>query len=140
MNGTYPPQRRLLESESGSKIFNLRTSSGQRRLAVDTFSVLGSKGAERRLRQRSSSRRHLAYYSDDYPVAINSVTDNPLCAGQDQNPDIKCAIISSTVCIVLEEGDNPSEVRALMIAGLREAVQTGEFLRRIPPADLTSRF
>lgn len=103
-------------------------------MSVHTFSAVGS---ERHLRQRSAIGRRLAYYSDDYPVSINSVTDNPLCEGQAENPNIKCSIISSTVCVVLEDGDEPGEFRAFMIAGLREAVQTGEFLRRIPPADLS---
>ena len=104
---------------------------------MNTFSTRGPD-SERHLRQRRRTmRRRLAYYSDDYPVSINAVTDNPLCEGQAENPDIKCSIISSTVCVVLEDGDDPNEVRAFMIAGLRQAVQTGEFLRRIPPTDLS---
>lgn len=87
--------------------------------------------------KRPAQTRRLAYYTDDIAATINSVTDNPLCAGSAQNSQIMCAIVSSTVCVVLEEDDNADEVRNLMIAGLRQAVDSGDFLRRIPPADLT---
>jgi len=81
--------------------------------------------------------RRLSYYTDYIPVAINSVTDNPLCAGAAQNPRIMCAIVSSTVCAVLEEGDDPNEERAIIVNGLRQAVDSGDFLRRIPAEKLT---
>lgn len=141
MNGTYPAQRRLASTESN----HLRTAitansrsnnkEEEEQITIGDFSVLGRRLVRQRMHH--SMRRHLAYYSDDLPVTINAVTDNPLCEGQEENPDIQCAIISSTVCVVLEEDDDPAEVRALMIAGLREAVQTGEFLRRIPADDLS---
>jgi hypothetical protein len=81
---------------------------------------------------RGQQQRKLAYYADILPVRIDSVTDNPLCAGSNENPSISCVIVASTVCVVLEDGDDQTLVRAQLVAGLREAVDSGEFLQRIP--------
>ena len=154
LNGTYPPQRRLVEfdeqtgfeNDADSRIVEdihslTVTKSDERQVVTNPtqVSLRGSHKQQHPLRdfRYLFAQRRLAYYTDDIPVAINSVTDNPLCAGSAQNPRIMCAIVSSTVCVVLEEGDDPTEVRALLIAGLRQAVDSGDFLRRIPPQDLT---
>ena len=82
----------------------------------------------RQLEEQQQQGRHLAYFSNDYPVSINSVIDKPEgCTGSESNPEIMCATISSTVCAVLEEGDDPTEVRAVMISGLQYAVKSGDF-------------
>ena len=85
---------------------------------------------------RGQEQRKLAYYADVLPVRIGSVTDNPLCAGSNDNPNVSCVIVASTVCVVLEDGDDQTLLRAQLVAGLREAVDSGEFLRRIPPGFL----
>lgn len=81
--------------------------------------------------------RDLAYYTDLLPVTIDSVNDDPLCAGSSQNDLVMCSIIGSTVCVVLEDGDVPMKVRTTLISGLRQAVESGEFLNRIPSGDLS---
>lgn len=87
----------------------------------------------RQLLQEQS--RQLAFFSEDYPVAINSVTDKADCEGSGVNPDVMCATIASTVCAVLEEGDDPAEVRATMVSGLQYAVESGDFPEQddLPP-------
>jgi len=77
--------------------------------------------------QQYKERRHLAYFSNDFPVSITSATDKADCEGSDTNPDISCVTIASTVCGVLEDEDDPLEVRGTMIAGLQYAVESGDF-------------
>ena len=148
LNGTYPPDRRFLIDEQHSSL-----KGSEDEIDNDDMTQYGRGRHLRKLHNKADEEagkplesnpmeppmrlRKLFYYTDDIPVTINSVTDNPLCAGSAQNNQVMCAIVSSTVCVVLEEGDDPDEVRALMIAGLRQAVDSGDFLRRIPPEDLT---
>jgi hypothetical protein len=124
LNGTYPPPstpRRLLNSRS---LGPLRTTTSR------TATITGTN-----MYQQPALHHHrrLAYFTDDIPVIINSVSDNPLCNGSEQNQEIRCSIVSSTVCVVLEEDDDPNVVRTILITGLRTAVDSGEFLTRIPP-------
>lgn len=152
LNGTYPGRRVLvhdlilIKSKRNSAIaesHHLRTFAHIRSGAWELDEMGENQGSSHVLGSRQDGggqgqgqRRQLAHYTDSIPVTINSVTDNPLCAGSAQNPRIMCAIVSSTVCVVLEDGDDPNGVRALMIAGLRQAVDSGDFLRRIPAQDL----
>lgn len=148
LNGTYPGRRFLvhdlipIESQRAGESHHLRmlAHKGVDARKLDELgkdqgstSVGSSRYGEG---QGQGKRRQLAYYTDNIPVTINSVSDNPLCAGSAQNPRIMCAIVSSTVCVVLEDSDDPNDARALMIAGLRQAVDSGDFLRRIPAQDL----
>lgn len=137
----YGPSDQLVERAaidilgSVSHTRKLLSQSAPNSYTTTSVSMYSLRG---KLRHRQLHfHRRLAFYTDDIPVRINTVNDNPLCAGQPQNPNIRCAIVASTVCIVLEEDDDPSDVRALMIAGLRQAVDSGDFLRRIPPDSLT---
>ena len=89
----------------------------------------------RQLLSWQDQSRQLAYFSNDFPVAITSVVDNEDCEGSDVNPEVMCATIASTVCAVLEDGDDPAEVRATMVAGLQYAVESGDFPEQeeLPP-------
>lgn len=75
-------------------------------------------------------RRRLVYYTDDIPVEINWIVDNPVCPSN--NPVMQCAIVSSTVCVILQDGDDPAMVRQVLIDGIREAIANGEFEAAIP--------
>ena len=141
MNGTYPGRRLLFSSNDALDDEESSATLGRRRpdariLLRQRLQELQIADHEAAQRRRLRHQRKLAYYTDLVPAKINSVTDNPLCVGSAENPEIMCAIVSSTVCVVLEDDDDPEAVRALMIAGLRQAVDSGDFLRRIPAEDL----
>lgn len=88
---------------------------------------------------RHDSSRRLVYYSDEFPVQITQVVDSVTCPGSMMNDAIRCAVVSSTVCVVLEPGDDPVEIRQTIISGLQEAFQSGEFEDNIPPSSLARR-
>lgn len=73
--------------------------------------------------------RRLAYYSDAYPPVINSIADNPFC---DKPSDIQCAVVDSTVCVILEEGDDEAAVQTALLLGISEAIRDGSFQAAIP--------
>jgi hypothetical protein len=74
------------------------------------------------------------YYTDEYPVEIPIVIDNPNCPANNANGEntIRCAIVSSKLCVVLEAGDNAAEIRSTLVMGLSEAIDSGEFEDLIP--------
>lgn len=74
--------------------------------------------------------RKLAFYSDDFQPVINSIFDNPFC---DNLPELKCAVVDSTVCVMLEEGDDEEMVRAVLLDGIEESILDGSFQAAIPP-------
>ena len=91
---------------------------------------------DRGLRQR----RRLVFYSDMYPPEIRSIVDNPVCS-QTNAPigiTIKCAFVSVKVCVILEEGDEPLLVRSALLAGFKNAIQSGKFEAAIPPENIPS--
>jgi len=75
-----------------------------------------------------NNERNLVFYSDDFPAEIPFIIDDPFCPRL--NPLTRCAIVSSRVCVVLEEGDDEEMVQQVLIDGLREAINSGSF---IPP-------
>jgi len=78
--------------------------------------------------------RRLVYYSDEYPVEIPIIIDNPSCPSNNENGEntIRCAIVSSRLCVVLEAGDNPNMIRRTLVNGLSAAIDSGEFEDLIP--------
>jgi hypothetical protein len=70
-----------------------------------------------------SRRRRLVFYSDDYPAEISAILDEPFCLTTD--PLVLCALVSSQVFVVLEEGDDEDFIRMVLIDGLREAINSG---------------
>ena len=70
--------------------------------------------------------RRLEFYSDAFPPTITDVFDNPFC-GAASDGVTKCSIIDTTVCLVLEEGDDPTQVRARLVGGISGAFQDGRF-------------
>jgi hypothetical protein len=76
----------------------------------------------------SNASRRLVFYTDDYPVMIDSIFDNRFCPA-----DTFCSIVSSTVCVLLEEGDDEEEVQDELLDGIRVAIFNGDFEAAIPP-------
>jgi hypothetical protein len=83
----------------------------------------------------TSRTRRLVYYTDEYPPQIVDAIDNPFCPQVDTEP-LNCAIVVTKVCVVLEEGDDPEQIEAILVTGLRSAVLAGAFMDRVPPAYL----
>jgi hypothetical protein len=75
-------------------------------------------------------RRSLAFYTDEFLPTINSVLNNPFCANF---PEFECAVVDSTVCVLLEEGDSEEIVRMVLLDGIETAILDGRFQAAIPP-------
>jgi len=84
--------------------------------------------------QYSDHNRRLVIYSRDYPATILGVTDAPiyLCNGNNIGDLTQCAIVSSSVCILMGTNDKEEDVRTVVNKGLRDAVNSGEFQINIP--------
>jgi hypothetical protein len=78
-------------------------------------------------------RRRLVYYTDAYLPTINSIVDNPFCVAP--SDEVTCAVVDSTVCVILEEGDDEREVQNALLSGIEESIQDGSFAAAIPQAD-----
>jgi hypothetical protein len=78
-------------------------------------------------------QRKLVYYTDSFLPVINSIIDNPYCASASE---WECAIVDSTVCVVLEEGDDEEAVQAAILDGIAAAVLDGSFVAAIPPENM----
>jgi hypothetical protein len=92
----------------------------------------------RRLHASDSSyirgSRRLVYYTNEFPVEIPIIVDNPNCPANNENGanTIRCAIVSSRLCVVLEAGDDPEMIRKALVDGLSTAIDSGEFEDLIP--------
>ena len=80
--------------------------------------------------------RRLVYYTDELPPVVTNVVDNPFCPRGDEDGITLCQLVTTEVCVVLEEGDDPDLVQSALVAGFRDAIQTGEFFQAIPPEHL----
>ena len=97
-----------------------------------------TKQNRRLMRDKSFLRRsrRLAYFSDEYPAEITLIADSTTCPGSSVNESIRCAVVSSTVCVILEPGDDPVEIRKAIVDGLTESFMNGDFVGNIPPDSL----
>lgn len=79
--------------------------------------------------------RRLVYYSDDYPVEVTRIVDRNNCPTNDIDGvnTLRCAIVSTTLCVVLEDGDDPVLIRRTLVTELGEAIEDGSFEDKIPP-------
>ena len=59
---------------------------------------------------------------------IDDIIDNPFCPD-----DTSCAIVISTVCVMLEAGDDEMEVTDALLDGIKDSINGGEFDAAIPP-------
>jgi hypothetical protein len=78
----------------------------------------------------SDGRRRLVFYTDEFQPVISIIIDNPFC--DKPTPETECAIVVASTCVVLEEGDDETEVRTVLLEGLEEAILNGEFEDAIP--------
>lgn len=135
--------RKLLRATEQADAFalNMDLSAYYKELQGEMVSVLNSTNTKKNrrlhyMKDRSNflrQSRRLVYYSDDYPVEITQVVESTTCIGSVMNEAIRCAVVSSRVCVVLEPGDNPAEIRSALVQGLEEAIMSGEFVDNIPP-------
>lgn len=77
-----------------------------------------------------STARRLVYYTDVFEPVINNIFDNAFCGAPE---GFQCAVVDSTVCVMLEEGDDEDEVRATLLSGISAAIVDGSFSAAIPP-------
>jgi hypothetical protein len=76
-----------------------------------------------------NNRRRLAFFTDSYPPVINNIFDNAFC----QEPEgIVCAVVDSSVCVILEEGDDEDDVKDALLYGIQKSIQDGSFESAIP--------
>lgn len=75
--------------------------------------------------------RRLAFYTDSYPPVINNIFGNPFCP---DSPDgeIVCSVVDTSVCVMLEEGDDEDEIKDSLIDGISNSIQDGSFENAIP--------
>jgi hypothetical protein len=113
----------LHESKPGKSL----RSNGNRRRTV----YLPQEESDDEMIDISQLSRQLVFYTDEYPVRIDAIFDNPFC--RPSNPITRCAVVASTVCALLEDGDDEGEVGDVIIAGIQISIKNGEFEDAIPP-------
>lgn len=98
------------------------STPSNRRLAYITQSWYSSS---------SQLTRRLVFYDDSVPPEIRAIIDNPFCPTE--TPQVtKCAIVTSTVCVFLEDGDDPDVVKAQLRRGIQASIANGDFEAAIP--------
>ena len=139
----YPENdyRKLLQAaeEADAFVMDVDLATYREEMEDEMSNLLNILSKGRRLYYIQDTRtflrhtRRLVYYSDEFPVEITQIVESTICPGQTVGGDfINCAVVSSTVCVVLEEGDDPVEVRATIVNGLEEAFMNGDFTNNIP--------
>jgi hypothetical protein len=76
----------------------------------------------------NSLGRRLVLYTNDHAIEITAIVDNRFCAEAS-----RCAIVSTSVCATLEEGDEKNGVKQAILDAVGRAIATGEFKDAIPP-------
>jgi hypothetical protein len=104
---------------------------------IEETDDLGLDGDGRRLVSHSQSSsfsqlsRRLVYYLGTILPEISAIIDNPFCPSE--TPEVtKCAVVTSTVCVFLEDGDNRTVVRDELRSGIQASIESGEFEEAIP--------
>jgi len=82
--------------------------------------------------KKNDSGRYLASYYKDSPVILNDVFDSVCSSPPASDEDERCVLISSIVTVFLDPGEDPEEVRLLIVTGLRQAFLDGSFVEAIP--------
>ena len=85
--------------------------------------------AQRRLR----GSRQLVVYTDDVPIEITNIIDAPsIVCPPSPNPFARCAVVSTTVCVILGPNDDEQAVRLAISDGLAASFRNGQFQNAIP--------
>jgi hypothetical protein len=85
-------------------------------------------------KRSDQSSRELVFFTDDFPERINAIINNPFCTvtNPDADPDLSCAVVTATVCVLLEEDDDEAAIRGALVNGIGNAIQSGDFEAAIP--------
>ena len=76
----------------------------------------------------SQQKRNLVYYTDEYPVTIDRIIDVESC-----DPGFSCLLVISTIAIVLEAGDDPTQVSDAIVNGIADSFSDGSIYSTVPP-------
>jgi hypothetical protein len=76
-------------------------------------------------------QRRLVYYTDEIPSTVYNIRQNYMCDGAEEG--VLCSVVEQNTCVVLEEGDDRALVKEVLSAGIREAINNGDFEKAIPP-------
>ena len=161
LNETYPQDQeggRYLQKRIQSQQQKQKQSSSHRGLTVkdigrfqlDEIGSTESDSSKERRRRRAvylpdtssqidssssiddnsvNNNRRLAFYTDSYPPVINNIFDNTFCQVAE---GILCAVVDSSVCVILEKGDDESEVKDALLNGIAKSIRDGSFESAIP--------
>jgi hypothetical protein len=113
----------LHESKPGKSL----RSDGHKRRTV----YLTREESDNEIIDISQLSRQLVFYTDEYPVTIDAIIDNPFCSPS--NPVTLCAVVASTVCTLLEDGDDEVQIQTVLLAGIQMSIFNGDFENAIPP-------
>ncbi|KAL7433996.1 hypothetical protein ACHAXM_003867 [Skeletonema potamos] len=72
--------------------------------------------------------RALAQYSEEYPITIDRIID----VEQNCEPGSNCLLIVSSIYVLLEEGDDPDEVKNAVTNSILDSFKDGRFNDAIP--------
>jgi hypothetical protein len=89
----------------------------------------------RQTQWRQQRSRRLVYYTDGLPPTVTDVVDDSFCTGQgsgENSTAVRCAFVSTEVCVVLEAGDDPDAIEKAIDDGFRIAILDGSFFGAIP--------
>jgi hypothetical protein len=145
LNATYPRDeestRLLLESTPRARMSKSRPQeSPQHKRSEGTVQGCASSNPNKDSQKGRSApgganeksiRRRLVLYTNDHAIEITAIVDNRFCAKA--SPDMRCAIVTTSVCATLEEGDEKDGVRQAILGAIMREIATGEFEDAIPP-------
>jgi hypothetical protein len=135
-NKNSPATRKLADFQTAMKL-GVSSSFGPDEALVimeSSDGILSSRlpALEETRRSLSSpSSRRLVFYTDEYPSRVTNVVENFIC--ENTADDLICVIIQQLACVIREEGDDVGVIRFTLRNGLRDAINSGEFLAVIPP-------
>lgn len=97
--------------------------------------LLGYQSQNRQQQRSSLSQYHLSrrlvYYADSVQPEIRAIIDSPFCPSE--TPQVtKCAVVTTSTCVFLEEGDDPAVVRTALRTGIQASIESGAFEEAIP--------
>lgn len=72
-----------------------------------------------RMLNTNQLQRRLVYFTEELPIGVEHIADNPFCAGA---RPIHCVMMQFSICIVLEDGDNAGQIRRSIIRNLRTGI------------------
>lgn len=75
--------------------------------------------------------RKLVYFADEYPVTIDRMIDIESC-----DPGFNCILVISVITVVLEAGDDPTQVSEAIVIGITDSFEDGSIYSTIPPESL----